>query len=119
MFLWIVALEVIKQVRCVSQVHKGMVTNPTKTCFLLVTAPFFIDRKAKVLPHFAFTRSVLSLIEEGEHSSVAIFTMWCLVHVHMHACFGARTWRGGGAGQGLSINTCLYAYCISQCIYFY
>ena len=53
-----------------------------------VTVPFFIDRKTKVLPHFAFTRNVLSLIDEGEHSSVAIFTMWCLEHVHMHARFG-------------------------------
>ena len=64
------------------------------TCFLLVTALFFIDRKTKVLPHFAFTKSVLSLMEEGEHSSVAIFT---LVLVHMHACFCARTWHGAGS----------------------
>ena len=71
----------------------------------LVAAPFFINRKTKVLPHFAFARSVLSLTEEEEDSSVAIFTAWCLAHVHVHACLGVRVWRGGGAGRGLSIDT--------------
>ena len=94
MFLWMVALEVIKQVCCVSRVCKERSQIRQTTCFLLVTALFFIDRKTKVLPHFAFTRSVLSLMEEGEHSSVAIFT---LVLVHMHACFCARTWHGAGS----------------------
>ena len=77
MLLWMVGLEVIKQVRCVSQVCKGTIANPKKktTCFLSVTAPFFIDRKTKVLPHFAFAKSVLSLTKEGEDSSVAFFTV--------------------------------------------
>ena len=70
-----------------------------------VAAPFFINRKTKVLPHFAFSRSVLSLTEEEEDSSVAIFTVWCLAHVHVHACLGVRVWRGGGMGRGLSIDT--------------
>ena len=30
-----------------------------------------------------------------EHSSVAIFTVWCLALVHVHACLGAC----GGAGS--------------------
>ena len=38
-------------------------------------------------------------MEEEEDSSIAIFTAWCLAHVHVHACLGVRVWRGGSAGR--------------------
>ena len=63
-------------------------------------------------------------MEEGEDSSVAIFTTWHLAHVHVHTCLGAHVWHGGGAGQGLSIDTvyifiAYHSACISIDIYIY
>ena len=55
-------------------------------------------------PYMYLARSVLSLTKEVEHSSiasVAIFSAWCLVLVHGHACLGAC----GVVGRGLSIDT--------------
>ena len=85
MFLWMVGLEVIKQVCCVSRVCKGTIANPTNNLFLVSNSTIFIDRKTEVLPHFAFARSVLSLTEELEDSSIAIFTAYCLAFMHVHA----------------------------------
>ena len=95
MFLWMVALEVIKQVCCVSRVCKGTITNPTD--------------------NYKYLESHGGSL--GEHSSVAIFTItvWCLAHVHVHACLGACAWRAWWWREAGSIyRYCLYAYCISQ-----
>ena len=109
-FLWMVGLEVIKQVRCVSRVSARERLQIRQTSFiLLVTAPFSLTG-TKVFPHFAFARCVLSLTEKVEHSSiasVAIFTAWCLVLVHEHACLGMH----GVAGS--IYQYCLYSYCIA------
>ena len=99
-FLWVVGLEVIKQVR-----FHSMQGNDRKSNKQLVFSTIFINRKTEVLPDFAFARSVLSLTEEPEveDSSVAIFIVWSLALVHMHACacLGARS----KVGWGLSIST--------------
>ena len=98
-FLWIVDLEGMKQVCCVSRVSAREWSQIRQaTCILLVTAPFSLTG-TEVFPHFAFARCVLSLTEEVEHSSVAIFTVWCLVLVHEHTCLGMCD------VAGLSINT--------------
>ena len=111
-FLWIVDLEGMKQVCCVSRVSAREWSQIRQaTCILLVTAPFSLTG-TEVFPHFAFTRCVLSLTEEVEHSSVAIFTVWCLVLVHEHTCL--HVWRGGSIYQYR-----LYGYCISQWVNFY
>ena len=84
MFLWVVGLEVIKQVCCVSQVsarEQSQIRHTT--CFLLETAPF--STGTQVLPQFTFANSVWSLTTE--YSSVAgitIFTAWYLALVHVH-----------------------------------
>ena len=48
---------------------QGTLANPTNNLFLVSDSIIFIDMKPKVLPHFAFTRSVFSLTEEVEDST--------------------------------------------------
>ena len=98
MFLWMVGLEVIKQVCCVSRVRKEAIANPKKNhLFLISNSTVFHRQENQSTSTLRFAKSVLSLTEEGEDCSVAFFTAWCLVHVHM-SC-------GGSVGWGLSINT--------------
>jgi len=87
-FLWMVGLEVIKQICCVFPSFREQSQIRQTTCFLLVIAPFSPTEKLKYLHTLLLLEvrvSVFSLTEEMEHSSVAsvaIFTTWCLALAH-------------------------------------
>ena len=114
-FLWMVGLEVIKQICYVFPSFREQSQIRQTTCFLLVIAPFSSTEKLKYLHTMFLLKvhvSVFSLTEEVEHSSVAsvaIFTAWCLALAHTRL-----PWRAGRV-----YRYHLYTYCISQWINFY